>query len=151
MNYLGTDNLAVQTATDKTSTCHVGGTVYADLIYLNLYSLDQQPVIVDEQLVKDVFRSHFAQLATLMMKSDSRFDIGMKLYSAKPRLIAETCYNAATDNSAKSDQEKGTILAKGLQSTINDQPQLVINLIEILRKVDEFKGISDTLSQELRL
>ena len=112
-----------------------------------MYSIDKQPVTIDEQLVKNVFRSHFAQLAELMANSNNRLSIGVRLFSAE--LITETCYDAVSDNSPKSDQEKGHSLAKDLLSTISYRPQLVIKLIEILREVDAFKDIGDTLSQEL--
>ena len=98
--------------------------------------------------MKKVFRSHFAQLAELMANSYNRL-IGVRLFSAG--LITKACYDDVSDKSSKSDQEKGIILANGLLSTINDQPQLVIKLIETLREVDEFKKLSQKLSDKLNL
>ena len=96
-----------------------------------------------------MFRSHFAQLAELMAISNNRLSIGVRLFSAE--LITKACYDDVSDKSPKSDQEKGITLANGLLSTINDQPQLVIKLIETLREVDAFKNLSQKLSDKLNL
>ena len=65
-----------------------------------------------------------------MSISSNRLRIAPKLYSA--RLITTECHDRAVDDSSKSDVEKGTSLMRGLKSSINNQPQLLTNLIDVL-------------------
>lgn len=82
-----------------------------------------------------------------MCVSSNRLSIAPELFSA--RLITGQCHASAVDDSPKTDAEKGTSLMIGLMSTINAQPQLIIKLIEILKKFDAFKLIAETMQKDL--
>ena len=96
------------------------------------YTIDQQPL--DDELVKEVFREHFAELTNLLSVSTNRLTVAAELYSEK--LITETCYDEAVDDSPRTDMAKGTSLAKAVKATINNQPQLITKLISVLEKLD---------------
>ena len=88
-----------------------------------------------------------AELSRLVSDSANRLALADELYSAY--LITLECYNSATDNSSKTDQEKGRLLMKGLMSTINSQPQLLTKLIDFLRKVEAFKSVAEKMQHDL--
>ena len=96
---------------------------------------------------EEVFRTHYAELSRLVSDSANRLALAPELFSA--RLITQECYNSATDNSPKSDQEKGLLLIKGLTSTIQSQPQLLTKLIDSLRKFEAFKSLADNMQCNL--
>ena len=52
-----------------------------------------------------------------------------------------------TDNSPKTDTEKGLLLMKG--TTIKSQPQLLTKLINSLRKFEAFKLTADNMQHDL--
>ena len=64
-------------------------------------------------------------------------------------VITQECFNSATDNSPKTDMEKGLLVMKGLTSTIKSQPQLLTKLINSLRKFEAFKLVADNLQRDL--
>ena len=81
-----------------------------------------------------------------MSDSTNRLALAPKLYSA--RLITKDCYNCATDNSSKTDIEKGLHLLRGLISTIKTQPQLT-NLINTLNKCEAFQVVAKKMQHDL--
>ena len=96
---------------------------------------------------EEVFRTHYGELSGLVSDSTNRLALAPQLFGA--RLITQECFNSATDNSPKSDQEKGLLLMKGLTSTIKSQPQLLTKLIDSLRKFEAFKSVADNMQREL--
>ena len=97
---------------------------------------------LDPEQARKVFRKNFAKLADIIC--DYRLLIAPKLYSAD--LITRRSYKNATDNSHGSDQDKEIALANALESTINDQPDLLEKLVEILE--DEFNA--EDITKELK-
>lgn len=82
-----------------------------------------------------------------MYISSNRLCIASKLYSA--RLITTECHDRAVDDSAKSDVEKGTSLMRGLRSSIDNQPQLLTKLIDVLKKLDAFISVAESMQHNL--
>ena len=111
------------------------------------YTIDQQPL--DTELVKEVFRKHFAELTNLLSVSTNRLTVAAELYSKK--LITEECYDEAVDDSPRTDKVKGTSLAKAVKATINSQPQLITKLISVLEKLETFNSLANKLSHDLCL
>ena len=110
------------------------------------YTIDQQPL--DTELVKNVFREHFAELTNLLSVSTNRLTVAAELYSAK--LITEECYDEAVDDSPRTDMAKGISLAKAvIKDTINSQPQLISKLISVLEKLEKFNSLANKLSHDL--
>ena len=95
----------------------------------------------------EVFRTHYAELSHLVSDSSNRLALAPELFST--RLISLECFNSATDNSPKSDMEKGLLLMKGLMSSIKIQPQLLTKLIDSLRKIEVFKLIAEKIQCDL--
>ena len=95
----------------------------------------------------EVFRTHYAELSRLVSDSANRLVLAPELFGA--RLITIECFNSATDNSSKSDMEKGLLLMRGLTTTIQSQPQLLTKLIDSLRKFEAFKSLSDNMQCNL--
>ena len=58
-----------------------------------------------QPLLENVLRKYHSALSDLVSDSTNRFTLACKLYSA--RLITQDWYNCATDNSLKTDIEKG--------------------------------------------
>ena len=94
-----------------------------------------------------MFRTHYAELSHLVSDSANRLVLASELFST--HLITQECYNRATDNSPKSDMEKGLLLMKNLTATIKSQPQLLIKLIDSLRKFEAFKSVADNMQCDL--
>ena len=69
------------------------------------------------------------------------------MYSAE--LITRGSLKNATDNSPRSDQDKGITLAIALESTINDQPDLLKKLVKILEE-NQFEFNSEDITKELK-
>ena len=82
-----------------------------------------------------------------MCISCNRLRIAPKLYGT--RLITTECYDRAVDDSPKSDVEKGTSLMNGLKSSINNQPQLLTNLIDVLKELDAFVSVAKKIQHDL--
>ena len=95
----------------------------------------------------DVFRTHSAELSRLVFDSNNRLSLTIELFSA--RLITPDCYNNSTDNATKTDMEKGLLLMKGLMNTINTQPQLLENLIDVLKKLEVFRSVAENIEHDL--
>ena len=94
-----------------------------------------------------MFRTHYAELSCLVFDCNNRIPLANELFSA--RLITLNCYNSATDNAAKTDMEKGVLLMKGLMTSINTQPQLLEDLINVLKKLEVFKSIAENMEHDL--
>ena len=94
-----------------------------------------------------MFRTHYAELSHLVSDSANRLALAPELFGA--RLITQECFNSATDNSPKSDMEKGLLLMKGLTSSIKSQPQLLTKLIDSLRKFEAFKLVAEQMQCDL--
>ena len=97
--------------------------------------------------IKDVFRTHFADLTSLVSVSIHRLSIAPKLYSA--RLISEQCFYEVVDSSSKSDAEKGLALMIALNASIHSQPSLFKTLVTILKKVEAFVPLAEKLRHDL--
>ena len=111
------------------------------------YTIDQQTL--DTELVKKVFRKHFAELTNLLSVSTNRLTVAAELYSAE--LITEECYDEANDRSLRTDLERGISLAIAVKATINSQPQLITKLISVLEKLETFNSLANKLSHDLCL
>ena len=96
---------------------------------------------------EEVFRTHYAELSRLVSDSSNRLALAPELFST--RLISVECFNSATDNSPKSDMEKGLLLMKGLMSTIKSQPLLLTKLIDSLRKIEAFMSVAKKMQRDL--
>ena len=94
-----------------------------------------------------MFRTYYAELSRLVSDSTNRLALAPELFGT--RLITQECFNSATDNSPKTDMEKGLLLMKGLTSTIKSQPQLLTKLINSLRKFEAFKLTADNMQHDL--
>ena len=95
---------------------------------------------------EEVFRTYYAELSCLVSDSSNRLALAPELFGA--HLITKECYNSATDNCPKTDQEKGLLLMRGLMSTIKNLPQLT-NLIDSLKKVEAFKSVAEMMQHDL--
>ena len=82
-----------------------------------------------------------------MAVSNNRLSIVTELFSKQ--LITESCYDDCTDDSNKSDAEKGHSLMRALKATIHSQPQSVIILIGVLKKAEAFRLIARKLEHDL--
>ena len=96
---------------------------------------------------EEVFRTYYAELSRLVSDSNNRLALAPELFST--RLISLECFYSATDNSPKSDMEKGLLLMRGLMSTIKSQPLLLTNLIDSLRKFEAFKSVAEKMLHDL--
>ena len=97
--------------------------------------------------MKKIFITHFANLSRLMSVSDHRLSLASELLSAF--LITLDCYNSTTDNSPKSDMEKGQSLMRGLMVSINTNPQLLTKLIDVLNNVEACKLVAEKMQYDL--
>ena len=153
---IGTDdnNVGNEVST-KTNSIQIGatpiltttGTMSLCNIRYTQYTIDQQPL--DDELVKKVFRIHFAELTDLLSEFINRLTAAVKLFSEE--LISETCYDEAVDSSPRTDIAKGISLANAVKSTINGQPQLIVKLISVLKKLETFNSLANKLSHDLCL
>ena len=82
-------------------------------------------------------------LADLLSDPINRLSLANKLYS--DGLITFDHYKNATDNSSKTDQEKGQSLLNVIISLINTQPHQLKNLAATLKKVEAFKSVAEKL------
>ena len=64
-------------------------------------------------------------------------------------LITDGAFDDVTDNNNKTDKEKGVALARAVESTINEDPQKLVTLIEVLKKVDAFQCLTEELDKVL--
>ena len=103
-------------------------------------------VCIGPQPSPEVFRKHFAELSRLVSESANRLALEPELYTN--HVITKEYYDITTDNSSKTDMEKGQMLMKGLMSTIKEQPQLT-PLIDSLKKVDAFKSVAKKMEFDL--
>ena len=111
------------------------------------YTIDQQPL--DTEVVKKVFRNHFAELTKLMSVATNRLTVAVELYSAE--LITEGSYDEAVDDGPRTDMAKGVSLVNAVKATINSQPQLITKLISILQNIEAFNSLAVKLSCDLFL
>ena len=111
-----------------------------------LDTIDQRTTVNTEHF-KKCFRRHFADLSKLMSVSSNRLSIAAELYCK--HLITETCYDDCTDDSNKTDAEKGHSLMKALKATIYTHPQSVITLVDVLDKAESFRLIARKLEHDL--
>ena len=109
----------------------------------NMPTALQQPL--DLELAKNVFRKNLDKLSNIIC--NYRLSIALKLYSAG--LIGEESLKNATDNSPRSDRDKGITLAIALGSTINDKPDLLKKLVEILEE-NQLEFNSQDITKELK-
>ena len=105
----------------------------------------ENPQQLDPAQAKKVFKKNYAELAKICCSH--RLSIAAELYSAE--LITLKSLTDATDNCPKTDQEKGSALANALAHTINDQPHLLKELIEVLEK-DDFELDSQDIVKRLK-
>ena len=94
-----------------------------------------------------MFITHYAELSRLVSVSANRLVLAPELFST--RLISLECFNSVTDDSRKSDMEKGQLLMRGLMSSIKFQPQLLTKLINSLRKLEVFKFVAEKMQCDL--
>ena len=92
---------------------------------------------------EEMFRTHFDKLSQLILVSEHRLSLAPKLYGAC--LITYECYITATDNSRKTNQEKGLSLLNSLLCTVNAQPQLLTKLVDVLGSVEAFQSVAEKL------
>ena len=108
------------------------------------YTIDQQPLDTEK-----VFRKHFAELTQLMSVATNRLTVAVELYSEG--LITAKCYDEAVDDSPRTDMAKGTSLAKAVKATIDNQPQLITKLINVLENLETFNSLANRLLNDLCL
>ena len=111
------------------------------------YTIDQQPL--DDDQVKKVFRKHFSELTNLLSVFINRLTVAVKLFSEE--LVSEKSYDEVVDSSTRTDIAKGISLANAVKATINSQPQLIIKLISVLKKLETFNSLASKLSHDLSL
>ena len=92
---------------------------------------------------EEMFRTHFYELSQLILVSEHRLSLAPKLYSAC--LITRECYINATDNSPRTDQEKGLSLVNSLLCTVNTQPQLLTKMVDVLGSIEAFQSVAEKL------
>ena len=81
-----------------------------------------------------------------MAISSNRLSVAPELFSEE--LITFECYRNSVDGSSKTEEEKGTALMISLMSTISAQPQLMNELINVLKKIESFQQVAIILTQE---
>ena len=84
-----------------------------------------------------------------MSTFNNRLEVAPKLYSEK--LINKASFDDAVDKSPCTDITKGTSLAKAVNDTINNEPQLITKLISIFKKLEPFNLLANELSNDLCL
>ena len=82
-----------------------------------------------------------------MAISSNRLAIAPRLFSEE--LIFETSFDEAIDDGPRTDQAKGFSLMKAIKATISSQPELLERLIDVLKRLEPFKQISDKLTENL--
>ena len=120
--------------------------LYVVILYMSFGTIDQIATLNTEH-IKKCFRRYFADLSKLMSVSNNRLSIVAELYSK--HLITETCYDNCTDDSNKTDAEKGHSLMRALKATIYSQPQSMITLVGVLKKAEAFRLIIRKLEHDL--
>ena len=79
----------------------------------------------------------------------NRLRAAVELFSEE--LISEESYDETVDSSPRTDIAKGISLANAIKTTINSQPQLIVKLISVLKKLETFNSLANKLSHDLCL
>ncbi|XP_019861503.1 PREDICTED: uncharacterized protein LOC109589976 [Amphimedon queenslandica] len=99
----------------------------------------------DPQLSVTAFRKQFEALSKLLSVSFNRLAVAPALFGEG--LITFDCYKNATEGSSKTEEEKSTGLMISLMSTISTQPELLTELINVLKRIEPFKLIATKLAE----
>ena len=103
-------------------------------------------IVYDPEQVKKVFKKHLAELSGLLAVPDNMSTVVPQLYSDD--LIPKATYeNTITSN--KTGRDKANLLLLALEAIIDAQPQLMITLIEVLKKSKVSEAVAAKMKQDV--
>ena len=80
--------------------------------------------------------------------SDNRISLAMDLYGSS--LITDDAYSQAIDDSAITNILKGARLMKEITTSVGFNPDILRKLIEVMKRVEIFQGISEKWERDVQ-
>ena len=105
-------------------------------------------VPLTSQKVKEILRISTPEMSRLLSSSDNRISLAMELYASS--LITDDAYSHAIDDSAITNILKGARLMKEITESIVVNPDKLRKLIEVMKRVEIFQGISEKWERDLQ-
>ena len=85
-------------------------------------------------------------MSRLLSSSDNRITLAMELYGSS--LITDDAYFQVIDDSAITNILKGARLMKEITTSVAVSPDKLRQLIEVMKRVEIFQGISETWERD---
>lgn len=85
-------------------------------------------------------RNHFKELSDIASMSCNRLSLSSKLFSSG--ILSWECHQDITDNSSRTDREKGQALMNGVMLHIAEHPEDMPKLISDLKGVEAFRFVA---------
>ena len=104
-------------------------------------------VSLTAQKVKEILRISTPEMSRLLSSSDNRITLAIELYGSS--LITDDAYSQAIDDSAITNILKGARLMKEITTSVAVSPDKLRKLIEIMKRVDIFQGISEKWERDI--
>ena len=105
-------------------------------------------VSLTSQKVKEILRISTPEMSRLLSSADNRISLAMELYGSS--LITDHAYYQAIDDSAISNILKGARLMKEITTSIAISPDKLRTLIEVMKRVEIFREISEKWERDLQ-
>ena len=119
---------------------------YNDFCLTNIYTFHL--VSLTSEKVQDILRISIPEMSKLLSSSDNRISLAMELYGSF--LIAHDAYYQAIDDSALTNILKGARLMKEITTSVGASPDKMRKLIEVMKKVEIFKKISEKWERDIQ-
>ena len=100
------------------------------------------------QKVKEILRISTPEISRLLSSSDNRISLAMELYGSS--LITDDAYYQAIDDSAITNILKGARLMKEITASVAVSPEKLRQLIEVMKRVEIFQGISKKWERDIQ-
>ena len=118
--------------------------LFKQLTFINTFHL----VSLTSQKVKDILRISTPEMSKLLSSSDNRISLAMELYGSS--LITDDAYYQAIDDSAVTNILKGARLMKEITASVTVSPDKLRQLIEVMKRVEIFQGISEKWERDIQ-
>ena len=118
------------------------------VISLSLILYTFHLVSLTSQRVKEILRISTPEMSRLLSSSDNRIFLAMELYGSS--LITDDAYYQAIDDSAVTNILKGARLMKEISISVAVSPDKMRKLIEVMKRVEIFQGISEKWERDLQ-
>ena len=117
-----------------------------DFCLTNIYTIHL--VSLTSEKVKDILRISTPEMSKLLSSSDNRVSLAMELYGSS--LITDDAYYQAIDDSAITNILKGARLMKEITTSVAVSPDKMRKLIEVMKRVEIFQGISEKWEKDIQ-